>query len=63
MIKIIKGRYGYKAEDGTVRIAEGGKKLSLDKKEEERLVSLGVAETVKEKQEVPKPKKRKGRKV
>lgn len=80
MIEITKGRYGYKAEDGTIKIAPPGKKLSLEKDEEERLVKRGnavyVEEEVKvetkvdapakpmpESENVPKQRKRKGRKV
>lgn len=74
MVRIIKGRYGYAADDGTVQIAENGKVLLLDKKEEERLIKLGCAEPVEEKEkekkkeeetvplETPKPRRRKGRK-
>ena len=72
MVRIIKGRYGYAADDGTVQIAENGKALLLDKKEEERLIKLGCAEPVEEKEEkkekentpleAPKPRRRKGRK-
>ena len=67
MVRIIKGRYGYAADDGTVQIAENGKVLLLDKKEEERLIKLGCAEPVEEKEEntpleAPKPRRRKGRK-
>ena len=46
MVKIIKGRYGYRAEDGTVQIAVAGKVLELDRKEEDRLIGLGAAEAV-----------------
>lgn len=78
MIEITKGRYGYKAEDGTIKIAPPGKKLSLKKDEEERLVKRGNAVYVEEEvkvetkvdapaepvsKAVPKPRKRKGRKV
>ncbi|MBQ7615630.1 MAG: hypothetical protein IJU77_11340 [Butyrivibrio sp.] len=48
MIEITKGRYGYKAEDGTTQIAPPGKRLSLDKDEEERLVRRGNAVYVEE---------------
>ncbi|MCR5824433.1 MAG: hypothetical protein K6G60_08390 [Lachnospiraceae bacterium] len=78
MIEITKGRYGYKAEDGTIKIAPPGKKLSLEKDEEERLVKRGNAVYVEEEVKVeakvdapaepvsepaPKPRKRKGRKA
>ena len=62
MVEIIRGRYGYEAEDGTIRIATSGKRLSLDRKEEERLVRQGVATMVEAPTEKPKPKRRKGRK-
>ena len=69
MVRIIKGRYGYAADDGTVQIAE----LSLDPKEEARLIELGSAEAVENEEkkagevnepepETPKPRRRKGRK-
>ena len=62
MVEIIRGRYGYRAEDGTIRIATKGKRLSLDKKEEEKLIRQGVAFMVEAPKESPRPKKRKGRK-
>ncbi len=73
MVRIIKGRYGYAADDGTVQIAEPGKELSLDPKEEARLIRLGSAEAVENEEkkagevnepepETPKPRRRKGRK-
>lgn len=46
MVKIIKGRYGFRAEDGTVQIAVAGKELELGGKEETRLIALGIAEAV-----------------
>lgn len=55
MVEIIKGRYGYKAEDDTVQIAEPGTKLTLDTEEEKRLVKIGcavVVEEIKEEHEV-----------
>ena len=48
MIEITKGRYGYKAEDGTIQIAPPGTRLSLDKSEEERLVKRDNAVYVEE---------------
>lgn len=53
MVQIVKGRYGYVAEDGTVQIAKAGMLLSLDKREEERLVRVGCAITVEDKDKDP----------
>ena len=48
MIEIIKGRYGYRAEDGSIKIAPPGKRLTLKKEEEEKLVRRGNALYVEE---------------
>lgn len=55
MIQIVKGRYGYVADDGTVKIAEPGKTLFLSKNEEERLVRIGCAITLEEEAAKKKP--------
>ena len=58
MIEITKGRYGYKADDGTIKIAPPGTRLSLAKSEEESLVKRGNAisvETPAEENEEPLP--------
>ena len=51
MVEIVKGRYGYRAEDGTVQVAAKGKRLRLQEFEEQRLVSIGVAVSVKDAEE------------
>ena len=51
MVEIVKGRYGYRAEDGTVQVATKGKRPRLQGTEEQRLVSIGVAVSVKDAEE------------
>ena len=53
MVEIIKGRYGYRAEDGTIQVATKGTRLSLDRGEEKILVNKGCAVIVEEQKKEP----------
>ena len=53
MVEIIKGRYGYRADDGTIQVATKGTRLSLDRGEEKILVNKGCAVIVEEQKKEP----------